>query len=238
MQRRCTFCLSFLHFCLEELRRRIQPELIQGTVLLDPMSILVFNADGPRNFMNTNGTTAGQIFFVSCLSSLLHVWMDADLLRMTQSFFAQEISISHYLYRHLSWTSALLFTTPSIAPLTSASISMIPTFSHSSTSPNYAPKLRAVPREVSEAEDDGAEGIRSRLFYSRLDCIIPVAKILASFPAGSAFEEGSLGSSETERKGGEKKTGTTRVLEVDHAACLSDWNVIGEVASAIKDVDK
>jgi hypothetical protein len=43
----------------------VQPALVAGVVLIDPMSVLLFCADGPRNFFRTTCLTAGEIFFVS-----------------------------------------------------------------------------------------------------------------------------------------------------------------------------
>lgn len=44
------------------------PEIIAGLVLIEPMSVFLHCADGPRNFFRTRLHTAGQIFFVSASS--------------------------------------------------------------------------------------------------------------------------------------------------------------------------
>ena len=42
----------------------LQPDIVAGTVLIDPMSVLLYCADAPRNFLRTKLRTAGEIFFV------------------------------------------------------------------------------------------------------------------------------------------------------------------------------
>ena len=42
---------------------RDAPDIVAGTVLIDPMSVMLYDADGPRNFFRTKCRTAGEIFF-------------------------------------------------------------------------------------------------------------------------------------------------------------------------------
>lgn len=47
-----------------------QPDIVAGSVLIDPMSVLIFAADGPRSFFRTKCRTAGCVNFVCTLSTI------------------------------------------------------------------------------------------------------------------------------------------------------------------------
>ncbi|KAM0755386.1 hypothetical protein T439DRAFT_1951 [Meredithblackwellia eburnea MCA 4105] len=142
---------------------RDAPDIIAGTVLVDAMSVLLFAADGPRNFFRTRVRTAGEIFF---------------------KYFASERGINHFLSRHLRWTDSAIFATGTPHPLPDGSGLLIPECAVDPLEPpddipNFAPALSPSPLGP----------FPSILFYSESDCILPIPKI-QRYLTESGFEVG------------------------------------------------
>ncbi|KDE09733.1 hypothetical protein MVLG_00135 [Microbotryum lychnidis-dioicae p1A1 Lamole] len=144
---------------------RDAPDIVAGMVLLDPMSIVLFAADGPRNFFRTRVRTAGQIFF---------------------KYFALERGINHFLLRHLRWTDSVIFgPNPNSALPEEAKRAIVPRAARTEIQvpfdrPNYAQWISACPNGP----------IPSQVFLSERDCILNVPGKLVPYLRGSGFEEG------------------------------------------------
>ncbi|SCV68435.1 BQ2448_556 [Microbotryum intermedium] len=144
---------------------RDAPDIVAGMVLIDPMSIMLFAADGPRNFVRTKVRTAGQIFF---------------------KYFALERGIKHLLSRHLRWTDSVIFGPNPISALPEeVKRAIVPRVARTEIQvpfdrPNYAQWISACPKGP----------IPSQVFLSEGDCILNVPGKLAPYLRGSGFEEG------------------------------------------------
>lgn len=146
---------------------RSAPDVVAGTILIDPMSILLFSADSARNFFRTHASTAGEIFF---------------------KYFASERAIHHFLARHLTWSDSVVFGPKPVAPLPDdikraivprlALEPLDPPFDR----PNYAQYVSPVP----------AGPFPSVVFLSENDCILPAGKMATYLRATGFVDNESL----------------------------------------------
>ncbi|GAA6006703.1 hypothetical protein JCM10207_005026 [Rhodosporidiobolus poonsookiae] len=143
---------------------RDAPDIVAGTVLIDPMSFFLFSAETPRNFFRTKCKTAGEIFF---------------------RYFALERGINHFLSRHLRWSDSALFPPRPAAPLPPRVVdALVPRCARDEKGPDevpfYAPWVSPCP-----------EGpIPTVVFLSERDCILPIARIRAALQS-SGFSTSS-----------------------------------------------
>ncbi|GAA5892045.1 hypothetical protein JCM6882_005675 [Rhodosporidiobolus microsporus] len=128
---------------------RDAPDLIAGTVLMDPMAPLLFSASTPRNFFRTRCRTAGERFF---------------------KYFASERGINHFLSRHLRWSDSVVFGPGSPAPLPKRVVeALVPRCARDRLDPEedcpfYAPWVTPCP-----------EGpLPTVIFLAEKDCILPM----------------------------------------------------------------
>lgn len=142
--------------------------MIAGTVLVDPMSLLLHAADGPRNFFRTRARTASERFF---------------------RYFALERGISHYLARHLRWSDSVLFageTGPAALPDRVVK-ALVPKCAQEPLEPpfdvpNYAPFVTPCPagpvvgRSTSVVLQADSKALNNSL-GSRLSCSFPNATV-------------------------------------------------------------
>ncbi|KPV78226.1 uncharacterized protein RHOBADRAFT_50720 [Rhodotorula graminis WP1] len=144
---------------------RDAPDIIAGTVLIDPMSFLLFSADSPRNFFRTKCKTAAERFF---------------------RYFALERGINHFLSRHLRWSDSVVFAPTSPAPLPPRVIeALVPACARAPLEPpfdvpNYAPFVTPCPHGP----------LPSVVILSDKDCILPVRKVRAYLEA-AGFSTGA-----------------------------------------------
>ncbi|BGP36481.1 hypothetical protein JCM10450v2_000381 [Rhodotorula kratochvilovae] len=145
---------------------RDAPDIVAGSVLIDPMSFLLFSSDTPRNFFRTKCRTAGERFF---------------------RYFALERGINHFLSRHLRWSDSVTFApSPAPAPLPPRVVAaLVPACAREPLEPpfdvpNYAPFVTPCP----------AGPLPTVVFLSEKDCILPVRKVRAYLEA-AGFSTGA-----------------------------------------------
>ncbi|TNY23217.1 Proteophosphoglycan ppg4 [Rhodotorula diobovata] len=144
---------------------RDAPDIVAGSVLIDPMSFLLFSSDSPRNFFRTKCRTAAERFF---------------------RYFALERGINHFLSRHLRWSDSVIFTPTAAAPLPLRVIeALVPACARDPLEPpfdvpNYAPFVSPCPQGP----------LPSVVFLSEKDCILPVRKARAYLEA-AGFSTGA-----------------------------------------------
>ncbi|GAA5969090.1 hypothetical protein JCM11641_007464 [Rhodosporidiobolus odoratus] len=208
---------------------RDAPDLVAGTVLIDPMSFLLFSADTPRNFFRTKCSTAGEIFF---------------------RYFALERGINHFLSRHLRWSDSVLFGPKAAAPLPPHVIgTLVPRCAKTELDPEsdvpfYAPVVDPV----------GEGPLPTIIFLAEKDCILPVPNIRqyllstgfsTSLPPPPYSEKslttttgpGSLTSSPSLAEGSAETVPSLRIMpKMEHGAVLGRWKWWREVAKAVEAV--
>ncbi|GAA5842988.1 hypothetical protein JCM11251_007306 [Rhodosporidiobolus azoricus] len=131
---------------------RDAPDLIAGTVFIDPMAPLLFSASTARNFFRTKCRTAGELFF---------------------RYFASERGINHFLSRHLRWSDSVVFGPESPAPLPQRVVeALVPRCARERLDPEedcpfYAPWVTPSP-----------EGpLPTIIFLAEKDCILPTQQM-------------------------------------------------------------
>ncbi|GJN92227.1 hypothetical protein Rhopal_005257-T1 [Rhodotorula paludigena] len=144
---------------------RDAPDIVAGTVLIDPMSFLLFGSDTSRNFFRSKCRTAGERFF---------------------RYFAVERGINHFLSRHLRWSDSVLFAPSPPAPLPPLVVdALVPKCAKEPLEPPfdvpfYAPWVTPLPHGP----------VPSVVFLSENDCILPVRKMRAYLEA-AGFSTGA-----------------------------------------------
>ncbi|GAA5861183.1 hypothetical protein JCM8547_008511 [Rhodosporidiobolus lusitaniae] len=202
-------------------------DLVAGIVLIDPMSLLLFSADAPRNFFRTKCKTAGEIFF---------------------RYFALERGISHFLSRHLRWHDSAIFSPRPVAPLPQRVVdALVPACARDDLDPEdpedipfYAPTINPC----------GEGPLPSVVFFAEKDCILPVSK-LEHYLSASAFSTSSSSPPPpySEKNGSAavipspspstppSTTASLRVMKgLEHGAILASWSWCREVAKAVEHV--
>ncbi|GAA5972032.1 hypothetical protein JCM21900_001394 [Sporobolomyces salmonicolor] len=145
------------------------PDIVAGTVLIDPMSLLIYAADPPRNFFRTKCQSAGERFF---------------------RYFALERGINHFLSRHMRWSDSVIFGPRPVAPLPEGiKQGLVPRCARWELEPPY--DVPNYGQSVSPV--DGGGPFPTVIFLASNDCILPVRKILA-YLRDSGFSRISLGS--------------------------------------------
>ncbi|GAA5864944.1 hypothetical protein JCM1840_005687 [Sporobolomyces johnsonii] len=148
---------------------RDAPDIVAGTVLIDPMSLLLYSADSPRNVFRTKCQSAGERFF---------------------RYFAAERGINHFLSRHLRWSDSVIFGPRPVAPLPEGiKQGLVPRCARWELEPPYdVPNYGQCVSPV-----DGGGPFPTVIFLASNDCILPLRKILA-YLRDSGFCRISLGS--------------------------------------------
>ncbi|GAA6055997.1 hypothetical protein JCM3770_002134 [Rhodotorula araucariae] len=167
---------------------RDAPDIVAGTVLIDPMSFLLFSSDTPRNFFRTKCRTAGERFF---------------------RYFSLERGINHFLSRHLRWSDSVTFVPTPPAPLPPRVVeALVPTCAREPLEPpfdvpNYAPFISPCP----------AGPLPTVVFLSENDCILPVRKVRAYLEA-AGFSTGAAAPTAAATTGtGADKASVAKALE-------------------------
>ncbi|BGO92753.1 hypothetical protein NBRC10512_007872 [Rhodotorula toruloides] len=149
---------------------RDAPDIVAGSVLIDPMSFLLFASDLPRNFFRTKCSTTGEIFF---------------------RYFAVERGINHFLSRHLRWSDSVIFGPRPVAPLPDRVVrALVPKCAQEPLEPpldipNYAQWVSPCPQGP----------LPSVVFLSENDCILPIEKVRRYLEA-SGFSTGASSSTD------------------------------------------
>ncbi|GAA6032051.1 hypothetical protein JCM8097_003405 [Rhodosporidiobolus ruineniae] len=206
---------------------RDAPDLVAGTVLVDPMAFLLFSADTPRNFFRTKCKTAGEIFF---------------------RYFALERGINHFLSRHLLWSDAVLFGPRPADPLPNRVVqALVPACARDALDPEdgedvppfYAPWVSAYP-----------EGpLPSVVFLAEQDCILPIRKI-AAYLSSSGFSTSvppppyseskaplTNGTSSSSAKEAKEAMPSLRIMQrMEHGAVLANRGWCREISRAVEAV--
>ena len=109
---------------------RDAPDIVDGTVMVEPMSPWIYDAHASRNFFRRTANTAGEIFF---------------------RYFAQEAGINHFMSRYLHWHDSVVFTTSPSAPLPPSAAGIVPLVAQAEQDvgwdvPYYAPSVSPCPR--------------------------------------------------------------------------------------------
>ncbi|BGP12517.1 hypothetical protein JCM10213v2_000434 [Rhodosporidiobolus nylandii] len=201
------------------------PDLLGGLVLMDPMSILLFAADSPRNFFRTKCRTAGELFF---------------------RYFALERGINHFLSRHLRWSDSVLFGPKAPAPLPQRVVdAFVPACAREPLDPPHDVPFYA--GWVSPAPEGPLPTV---IFLAEKDCILPVAKI-HSYLLASGFTDSdsappppysekngsSTGDNEVAKNGDAPVAPSLRIMHnLEHGAVLGRWDWCKEVAKAVEGV--
>ncbi len=109
---------------------RDAPDIVDGVVMVEPMSAWIYDAHGSRNFFRRTAHTAGEIFF---------------------RYFAQESGISHFMSKHLNWHNSVVFASAPAAPLPPSAAGIVPLVAQAEQDvgwdvPYYAPSVSPSPR--------------------------------------------------------------------------------------------